>query len=217
MAIYRENGGVFAPVTALSINDGGVFKNIAEAWVNDGGTFKKVFSAGPTNAENSPLYDTDSAVGSMAWMAYVSSEYLVGFTSNRYNGSTPSSARIPLVGSETPAIQGSVFRLRDASGNIIPTAGGAAINGNPSNPSAATLNLYNILDERTGVLRYSIVNNVTYLTCVDSTSAQNGNGAPTISSRDYPVGTVVQMEWEWKINGQWYFFKFPSYTLTGAS
>ncbi|MCA6955139.1 hypothetical protein LF933_21675, partial [Pectobacterium polaris] len=89
MAIYREKGGVFAPITALSINDNGTFKTIAEAWINDDGTFKRVFSAGPTNAEDSPLYDTGSAVGSMAWMAYVSAEHLVGFMASRYNESNP--------------------------------------------------------------------------------------------------------------------------------
>ncbi|MFW0767064.1 hypothetical protein ACN0IV_14645 [Trabulsiella odontotermitis] len=44
MTIFRKTaGGLFAPITALSINDEGAFKSVVAAWVNDGGIFKKVF------------------------------------------------------------------------------------------------------------------------------------------------------------------------------
>ncbi|MBE5221586.1 hypothetical protein IG608_08925 [Pectobacterium sp. A113-S21-F16] len=63
MAIYREKVGVFAPITALSINDNGTFKTIAEAWINDNGTFKKVFSSERQYHDPSAYYDIPNATG----------------------------------------------------------------------------------------------------------------------------------------------------------
>ncbi|AUH00842.1 hypothetical protein CWC46_14110 [Prodigiosinella confusarubida] len=67
MPIYRKNsGGVFAPVTALNINDSGKFKSVAAAWINDNGTFKKIFPATPSEpvqwdpSEGNSLYITPS-------------------------------------------------------------------------------------------------------------------------------------------------------------
>ncbi|GBO49444.1 hypothetical protein MFFDBJGM_02462 [Pectobacterium versatile] len=63
MTIYRERGGVFAPITTLSINDNGTFKTIAEAWINDNGTFKKVFSSERQYSDPSAYYDMVNASG----------------------------------------------------------------------------------------------------------------------------------------------------------
>ncbi|EHD21334.1 MULTISPECIES: hypothetical protein [Brenneria] len=62
MPIYRKTeGGVFALISALNVNDGGEFKSVAAAWINDNGTFKKVFPSYTEYEDPSAYYDIANA------------------------------------------------------------------------------------------------------------------------------------------------------------
>ncbi|URG50638.1 hypothetical protein IG609_009125 [Pectobacterium quasiaquaticum] len=63
MPLFRESGGVFAPIQRLDINDNGTIKNVIAAWVCDNGTFKPVFPNERQYHDPSAYYDIANASG----------------------------------------------------------------------------------------------------------------------------------------------------------
>ncbi|MBI0554565.1 hypothetical protein F6Q06_08690 [Pectobacterium parmentieri] len=61
MPLFRESGGVFAPIQRLDINDNGAIKNVIAAWVCDNGTFKPVFPNERQYHDPSAYYDISNA------------------------------------------------------------------------------------------------------------------------------------------------------------
>ncbi|WP_342321221.1 hypothetical protein AAEY27_13980 [Kosakonia sp. BYX6] len=210
MPVFRESGGIFVPVNSVNVNDGGQFRSVTSAWINDGKVFKRVFpKAEPVNAEDSPLYDVSGAEGSMNPLRWGSGTYAeVGFMAGRYSENYTNDVpppRLPLAGSDIPVLQSSVFRLRDNNGMVIPTGKGSELTGT-AGTSSADIILHGIADEQLNILQYVVVNGVTYMTGTSS-------NPPTIRRKEYPLGILVKMEWEWVIGGQRYYYNFPPFTL----
>lgn len=62
MTIYRKTtGGIFAPVSHMSIRANGAFQAINAAWVNDNGQFKKIFGGGIQYEDPTAYYDVENA------------------------------------------------------------------------------------------------------------------------------------------------------------
>lgn len=216
MAEYRKTvGGIFAPVDAMSIKTGDNFQSISEKWICDGGVFKKTFPSklDPVDASDSGLYNTASALGGMVGFSWGSgTKYsLVGFYS-AHKTATDNGARIPLTGTNGSTISSSVCRIKDANGNIIPTGTGYSLTGT-AGTSTADITLFGLADERLDILTYVTFSGVVYLTTLAAATNATLTGGPVIRDKEYPVGTIINMEWEWTIAGQAYYFNFPPYTL----
>lgn len=188
MPIYRKTeGGVFAPVTALNINDSGAFKSVAAAWINDNGTFKKVFPntpPEPISAADSPLYDIATATSSI----------VAASGNNTIRSYHVSNSRIPLSGEDTPTITSSRVIFRDTSGNIIQF-------GTRVSDQATT----GLQDEFTDVLTYRTVNSALSVAVTSETNIK-----PIRYWRELDEGTMIVQEWEWTINNQTYYYTFSA-------
>ncbi|MFE8049331.1 hypothetical protein [Brenneria goodwinii] len=204
MPIYRKtSGGVFAPVSALNINDGGEFKPVTTAWVNDNGIFKQVFpDPAPVDASAGP-YDVSSAIGSMSG----SDTIWFGRWAGGMSGVV---ARMPLIGTQTPTITSSKLAILDDSGNKISFYTIRAYSG-----GVYTLSV--LVDEVDDILSYETdgsTGNV-YMVIVAPEFLNNYRGV-YLNKSDYPAGSKIQMRWEWSVGGKSYYFNFPVYTLSGS-
>ncbi|GKV75506.1 hypothetical protein PEC106568_06800 [Pectobacterium carotovorum subsp. carotovorum] len=93
MPLFRESGGVFAPVQRLDINDSGTIKNVVAAWVCDAGVFKPVFPNERQYHDPSAYYNMANASGGTVTRAETAIENAYGF-----RGWKLSECRIPFSG-----------------------------------------------------------------------------------------------------------------------
>ncbi|MEL0577080.1 hypothetical protein AACK17_00815 [Pectobacterium punjabense] len=94
MPLFREFGGVFAPIQRLDINDNGAIKNVVAAWVCDDGVFKPIFPNERQYHDPSAYYNIANASGGTVTRAEPAIENGYGF-----RGWKLAECRIPFSGS----------------------------------------------------------------------------------------------------------------------